>query len=430
MALIDQLLMFNPMELFRFMDGSVQWIYLTLIGLTLFGFFFDKWLDYLNDKAKSPELPPEAEGIYDEERYRKWLNYDKATGQLSLISSSVSILLSLFLLVFGVFGWLDTLLRDYTDNPVWLGLLFFAVLGVASSIISFPFSIYGTFVIEERFGFNKTTVKTFILDIIKSTALSVAIGGPLGALIIWLFYEMGEWFWLYAWIVITVFSVFMTMFAATWIMPIFNKFTPMEEGELRDAIEAYCQKVGFKLNHLYVMDGSKRSSKSNAFFSGLGPKKTIALYDTLIEQMSNEEIVAVLAHEIGHYKKQHTRQSLILSILQTGVMLFLLGIFLNRPEFSLALGADQQSFHVGIIAFGIIFSPISTLIGIGMNVLSRKNEFEADAYAKDTYSAEPLISALKKLTAENLSNLKPNPWYVFVNYSHPPVLKRIRAMKE
>ncbi|MBT3647002.1 MAG: M48 family metallopeptidase [Flavobacteriales bacterium] len=403
-------------------------IYLTLIIITVVSFLFGKWLDYLNDKAKSPELPKEAEGIYDEERYKTWLAYDKANKRVGVLSSSIGIIISLSLLVFGIFGWLDVQIRPYISNPILLALAYFAVLGIGSSIISFPFSVYRTFVIEERFGFNKTTVKTFILDMIKGTALAIVIGGPLSALIIWLFYELGEWFWLIAWIVVSGFSLFMTMFAASWIMPLFNKFTPLEDGELRTMIEDYCDKVGFKLNNLFVMDGSKRSSKSNAFFSGLGPKKKIALYDTLMETQSNEEIVAILAHEIGHYKKKHTLQSLVLSILQTGVMLYLLGLFLRMPEFSLALGAGEMSFHVGIIAFGIIFSPISTVIGIGMNMLSRKNEFEADAFARETYSGEPLASALKTLTAENLGNLKPHPWYVFVHYSHPPVLKRLERL--
>ena len=405
-----------------------QIIYITIIAITAIDFVFDKVLDFFNDKAKSPEMPAEAEGIYDAERYAKWLAYDKANGRVSSISSSISIVISLAMLVSGGFGWIDIQLREVTEQPVLLALLYFGVIGLASSIISLPFSVYSTFVIEEKFGFNKTTVKTFIMDMIKGAALSLVIGGPLGALIVWLFYELGDAFWIIAWGIISLFSVFMTMFAATWIMPLFNKFTPLEDGELRTAIEAYCEKADFKLNRLFVMDGSKRSAKSNAFFSGLGPKKTIALYDTLIEQQSTEEIVAVLAHEIGHYKKQHTRQSLVLSILQTGVMLFLLGIFLRKPEFSMALGAEHLSFHVGIIAFGIIFSPISTLIGIGMNMLSRKNEFEADSYARDTYDGKPLASALKKLTAQNLGNLKPHPAYVFVHYSHPPVLKRLEHL--
>ena len=406
----------------------IQFIYIVIIAITVIDFVFEKFLDFLNDRAKSPEMPPEAEGIYDAERYAKWLAYDKANSRVGAISSSISILLSLAMLIFGGFGWLDIQMRQITEQPVLLALLYFAVIGIASSIISLPFSLYSTFVIEEKFGFNKTTLKTFIMDMLKGTALAIVIGGPLGGLIVWLFYELGDAFWLVAWVIMTIFSVFMTMFAATLIMPLFNKFTPLEEGDLRTAIEAYCEKAGFKLNRFFVMDGSKRSAKSNAFFSGLGPKKTIALYDTLIEQQSTEEIVAVLAHEIGHYKKQHTLLSLVLSTLQTGVMLFLLGIFLRRPEFSFALGANEMSFHVGIIAFGIIFSPISTLIGIGMNVLSRKNEFEADAFARDTYAGEPLASALKKLTAENLGNLKPHPAYVFVHYSHPPVLARLKQL--
>ena len=405
-------------------------IYFTLIIITVLSFLFDKWLDYLNDKAKSPTLPPEAEGIYDAERYATWLAYDKANDRVGTISSSISIVISLTMLIMGWFGAIDTWLRQYIENDIWLALAFFGVLGLGSSIISLPFSVYSTFVIEEKFGFNKTTVKTFIIDMIKGAFLGALIGGPLAALIIWFYYEMGDYFWITAWVGMTVFSLFMTMFAASWIMPLFNKFTPLEEGELRTAIEAYCDKVGFKLTNLFVMDGSKRSGKSNAFFSGLGTKKKIVLYDTLIEQMTTEEIVAVLAHEIGHYKKQHTRQSLILSIVQTGVMLFLLGLFLREEAYSMALGAEFGSFHVGIIAFGIIFSPISTLIGIGMNVLSRKNEFEADAYARDTYSGSALGSGLKKLTAENLSNLKPHPYVVFVSYSHPPVLKRLEKLEE
>ncbi len=403
-------------------------VYYTLIIITVLSFLFDKWLDYLNDKAKSPTLPPDAEGIYDAERYATWLEYDKANSRVGTISSFISIVISLAMLIMGWFGAIDIWLRQYIENDIWLALAFFGVLGLGSSIISLPFSVYSTFVIEEKFGFNKTTVKTFILDMVKGAVLSAVIGIPIGALIIWFYYALGDYFWITAWAVMTVFSLFMTMFAASWIMPLFNKFTPLEEGELRTAIEEYCNKVGFKLTNLFVMDGSKRSGKSNAFFSGLGPKKKIVLYDTLIEQMTTEEIVAVLAHEIGHYKKQHTRQSLILSIIQTGVMLFVLGLFLREEAFSMALGAKEGSFHVGIIAFGIIFSPISTVIGIGMNILSRKNEFEADAYARDTFNGEALASGLKKLTAENLSNLKPHPYVVFVSYSHPPVLRRLERL--
>lgn len=404
-------------------------IYLLLIAITVVSFLFDKWLDYLNDKAKSPTLPQEAEGIYDADRYATWLAYDKANGRLGAISSSISIVVSLLMLVMGWFGAIDIWLRQYIENDILLALAFFGLLGLGSSIVSLPFGIYSTFVIEEKFGFNKTTWKTFVFDMIKGGLLSLIIGAPLAAAVIWFYYELGDMFWIAAWVLMTVFTLFMTMFGASWIMPLFNKFTPLEEGELRDTIEAYCDKVGFQLTNLFVMDGSKRSGKSNAFFTGLGPKKKIVLFDTLIEQMTTKEIVAVLAHEIGHYKKQHTRQSMILSIAQSGIMLFLMGIFLRYDEVSMALGAQTGSFHVGILAFGIMFSPISTLVGIGMNVLSRKNEFEADDYARDTYEGDALASGLKKLTAENLSNLKPHPYVVFVSYSHPPVLSRLDNLK-
>lgn len=405
-------------------------IYWLLIGITIAGFLFGKWLSWLNETYKSPELPAEAEGIYDEDRYAKWLQYDKANGQLGVIASAVNIIGALLMLVFGLFGWLDQWLRQFIEHPVLLALAFFAVLGTASSIISAPFGIYGTFVIEERFGFNKTTWKTYAMDAIKGLMLTMLIGAPISATIVWIYYQFTDDFWWMAWAVISGFSLLMAMFGASLIMPLFNKFTPLEAGELRDAIEAYCKKVGFKINNLYVMDGSKRSGKSNAFFTGLGPRKKIVLFDTLIDQMTVEEIVAVLAHEVGHYKKKHTAQGLILGVVQTGLMLFLLGWVLRIEAVSLALGAGQGSFHVGIIAFGILYTPLSMMMGIGMNVLSRKNEYEADAYAAETYRAAPLISGLKKLTAENLSNLKPHPWFAFVNYSHPPVLLRIKELKK
>ncbi len=403
-------------------------LFYVIITIVVIDFLFEKVLDLLNDRRKSPQMPEAAKGIYDEERYAKWLAYDKANGRLGMLSSSVNIILILSVLIFGGFGWLDAWLRTFTEQPVPLALLYFAVLSGLSSIINLPFSLYGTFVIEERFGFNRTTVKTFVMDMLKGIGLSLVIGAPLGALIIWIYYSLGEHFWWVAWLILSGFSLIMTMFAASWIMPLFNKFTPLEEGSLRSSIEAYCAKVGFQLSRLFVIDGSKRSAKSNAFFSGLGPKKTIALYDTLLDQLVEQEVVAVLAHEIGHYKKQHIAQGLVLSTLQTGVMLFILGVFLRMPAFSAALGASEASFHVGIIAFGIVFSPISTLIGIAMNILSRKNEFEADAYARTTYNGEALGAALKKLTAENLGNLTPHPAYVFVHYSHPPVLKRLERL--
>ncbi|MBN4062508.1 M48 family metallopeptidase, partial [Bacteroidales bacterium AH-315-I05] len=277
--------------------------------------------------------------------------------------------------------------------------------------------------------FNRTTVKTYIFDKIKSAILGAIIGGGLFSLFVWFYETAGEYFWLYAWALVTVFMLFMAMFYSSLIVPLFNKLTPLEEGGLRTEIEDYCKKVGFKLNNLFVIDGSKRSTKANAFFSGLGPKKKIVLYDTLIEKHTNDELLAVLAHEVGHYKKKHTRTSIFISVLQTGLTLYLLSLMINLPQFSIALGAEKQSFHIGIIVFGMLYSPLSMILGLGMNILSRKNEFEADAYAKETYKGEPLRTALKKLSVDNLSNLTPHAAYVFFHYSHPPLLKRLKALK-
>lgn len=399
-----------------------------ILAIVIIGFLFDKFLDYLNLKHLSPELPKEASAIYDEEKYRKSQEYYIVNHRFSTVSGTFSFILLLAMLYFGGFGWLDARLRTYTNDDIALALLFFAAIGFASDLISTPFALYRTFVIEEKFGFNKTTIGTFITDKLKGYMLSVILGGVLGALIIWIWQTTGEYFWLLAWAVLSFFTIFITMFYTTFLVPVFNKLTPLPDGELRTAIEAYCKKVGFKLNNLFVIDGSKRSSKANAYFSGLGSKKTIVLYDTLIEKHTTDELVAVLAHEVGHYKRKHTLTGTLIGVLQTGLMLYILSLMLGNPELSQAMGAGQSSFHIDILAFGLLYSPLSQIIGIVANVLSRKHEFEADAYARETFSGEQLGSALKKLSSDNLSNLKPHPAYVFVHYSHPPVLKRLRAL--
>jgi len=405
-------------------------VFYLIIGIVVFNFILDKALDFLNDSRKQPQLPEVAKGIYDEATYQKWVAYDKVKGRFSQWSSSISFIGTMLVLVLGGFGWLDTFLRtELTTHPIGLALAYLGILTIASSLLGLPFELYDTFVIEARFDFNKTTWQTFIGDKIKGALLGALIGGGLLALIIWFYESVGSLFWLYAWAVISVFSIFMTMFAASWILPLFNKLTPLPDGTLRDSIVGYCEKVDFQLDNLFVMDGSKRSTKANAFFSGLGPKKKIVLYDTLIEKQSVEEITAVLAHEVGHYKKKHTLLSVVLSIAQTGAMLFLFSLFVNQPEFSLALGAAEPGFHLGLIAFGILYTPLSMVLGIGMNLLSRKNEFEADAYARETYDGSPLETALKKLHVDSLSNLTPHPAYVFVHYSHPPLLERLKALK-
>jgi STE24 endopeptidase len=300
----------------------------------------------------------------------------------------------------------------------------------ASDILNTPFSIYDTFVIEEKFGFNKTTPKIYVLDKIKGWLLSAIIGGGILALIVWFYETVGELFWVYTWIAISAFMIFMSMFYSSLIVPLFNKQTPLEEGELKDEIQGFSSKVGFKLQNIFVIDGSKRSTKANAYFSGLGAKKRIVLFDTLIKDLSVREIVAVLAHEIGHYKKKHTLISIVISILQTGITLYILSLFINNPELSKSLGSDIPSFHLGLIAFGVMYSPVSTIIGLAMNIFSRKNEYQADKFADDNFDGEELISSLKKLSRNNLSNLTPHPAYVFFHYSHPTLLQRIRAIRK
>lgn len=408
--------------------NMAQTIFYIIIGILLFDFILERILDYLNSTYWSNEIPLELKGIYDTEKYKKSQDYEKVKTRFSILTSSISLAAMLLILWFGGFAWLDEFARGYTQHPVLISLIFFGVLGLAADLMSTPFSVYSTFVIEERFGFNKTTAKTFVLDKLKGWILAAVIGGGLLALIVWIYMISGEWFWLIAWAVIGFFTIFMTMFYSNIIVPLFNKQTPLEDGELRSAIEAFAQMVGFKLKNIFVMDGSKRSTKANAYFTGLGAKKRIVLFDTLIKDHSTEELVGVLAHEIGHYKKRHTLTGTIISLLQTGLMLFILGLFIGNPVLSQALGAAEGSFHVGILAFGLLYSPLSLVLGLIMNVVSRKNEFAADRYAGENYQPKPLQDALKKLSVNHLSNLSPHPAYVFFYYSHPPLMQRLKAL--
>lgn len=401
--------------------------YLILI-IVIVDFVFERTLDYLNTTRFSEVLPDELKGIYNEDKYRKSQQYLRVNQKFGMLTSSLSFLAILGMLLFGGFAWVDGQVRTITENPIWMAILFFGILGLASDILSTPFSLYDTFVIEEKFGFNKTTVKTFFLDKIKGWLVGGLIGGGLLALVVWIYESTGQWFWLIAWGALTIFSVFMSMFYSNLIVPLFNKQKPLEEGELRNAIEAFAEKVGFKLKNIYVIDGSKRSTKANAYFTGLGPKKRIVLYDTLIEKHTTDELVAVLAHEIGHYKKKHTTTGLILGIIQSGILLYILSLFIGNPVLSQALGAEQGSFHMGILAFGILYSPISTVLGVIMNIISRKNEYAADHFAAVNFNGASLCDALKKLSVENLSNLRPHPAVVFVHYSHPPLLSRLKAI--
>jgi STE24 endopeptidase len=400
-----------------------------ILSIFIFDYVLENYLDYLNFQYKKKPLPAELEGIYTPEEYQKSLAYQQANLRFSWLTGVLIFGLTLVLLVNGFFGELSDYLKNYVPHPIWHGLAYFAILSIVSDILTLPFQWYSVFVIEEKFGFNKTTPKLFILDKIKGYLLGGLLGGLLGFILLYLILEIGQIFWLYFWLISLVFSLLMSVFYTNLILPWFNKLTPLPDGELRQAIEDYCRKVNFPLTNLFVIDGSKRSTKANAFFTGLGKQKKVVLYDTLLEKHSQEELVAVLAHEVGHYKKRHIPLSLAISALQTGLILYVLSLFMFNPTLSQALGAKEWSIPLNLMAFSYLLSPISMLMGLFFNQLSRRNEFEADRYARDTYQAEALATALKKLSANNLSNLNPHPIYVFFHYSHPPLLQRLRALR-
>ncbi len=404
--------------------------FVLIMSIIVFNFILERVLSLLNASRYEAELPVEVADVYEADQYKKSQQYNKVNERFSLLTSSFSFLLIVSILTFHIFGYFDSIARSFTSQPILVALLFFAIIMLASDILNTPFALYDTFVIEERFGFNKTTLKTFIGDKLKGWLLAGILGGGITALIIWFYLKTQQMFWIYAWITVSVITLFITMFYSSLIVPLFNKQTPLADGPLRNAIQDFCNRVGFKLDNVFVIDGSKRSTKANAYFTGIGSKKRIVLYDTLINDLSTEEIVAVLAHEIGHYKRKHTRTNIILSILQTGITLYIFSLFTVNPLLSWALGAKVHSIHMVILAFGIIYSPITTVVGLGVNLLSRTNEYQADAYVKEYYDPQYLVSALKKLSSTNLSNLTPHPAYVFFHYSHPTLLQRIKALEK
>lgn len=409
---------------------SVELVLSLFLFILIGSFILERWLDFINMRHSVVELPKELSGIYDGEEYKRSQLYKKDNTKFSLYSSAFSLAIMIIAILTGLFGILDRYLTAHFESYIVIVLLFFGILSFASDLLSVPFDLWDTFKIEEKYGFNKTTPRTFISDKLKGWLLMILIGGGILMLITWLYGATGKYFWLLAWGTITLFSVAMNMFYSNLIVPLFNKQTPLEEGELRDKIEDFAEKVGYNLKNIFVIDGSKRSSKANAYFTGLGPKKRIVLYDTLINDLTTDEIVAVLAHEIGHYKLKHSLSGLILSILQTGVMLFLFSLFVGVDQFSQALGGKEASFHIGLIAFTILYSPLSLVIGLLTNGFSRRNEYQADDYASRHFNASSLITALKKLSKNNLSNLTPHPLYVFFHYSHPTLLQRIQKMQQ
>ena len=407
---------------------TAQTLFYIIIGIIIVNFTKDKILDAINAKHYNDPIPKELEDVYDQDEYKKSQNYKAVNYKFGIWTSLFSFVLTLSFLLLDGFEYVDTIARSYSENPIIIALIFFGIIMIASDIITTPFGYYKTFVIEEKFGFNKTTKKTFVLDKLKGLLMTVFLGGGIIALIVWFYQITGNEFWLYAWGIVTVFTVFMNMFYSKLIVPLFNKQTPLEEGDLRNKISEYAESVGFNLEKIFVIDGSKRSTKANAYFSGFGSEKRVTLYDTLVNDLEDEEIVAVLAHEVGHYKKKHIIFNLVTSILLTGLTLYILSIFISNPLLSNAIGVEIPSFHVGLIAFGLLYSPISELTGLIMNYVSRVFEYQADDYAKNTYKAKPLITSLKKLSKNSLSNLTPHKAYVFIHYSHPTLLDRVRNL--
>ena len=401
-----------------------------LITILLIKFVIDSVLNHLNAKHFNDALPNDVSDVYDINEYQQSQSYKKTNHNFSKITSLFSLITTLLFFFFNGFSIVDEIARGFSNNIIIITLIFFGIIIIGSDIISIPFSLYKTFVIEEKFGFNKSTKKLFFLDKIKGLLMTIILGGSILSIITWFYEFTGNYFWIYTWLLITTFSVFLNMFYSKLIVPLFNEQTILEEGDLKNEIVKYVNSVGFKANNIYVLNGSKRSTKANAYFSGFGNQKRITLYDTLINDLENNEIVAVLAHEVGHYKRKHILYNLTSSIILTGFALFVLSLFIKTPLLSLALGVSHPSFHIGLIAFGILYSPVSQILGVFMNYMSRKFEYQADNYAKNTFSASPLISSLKKLSKNSLSNLTPHYLYVFFHFSHPTLLDRIKNLNK
>jgi STE24 endopeptidase len=407
-----------------------QTLFYILIGILVLNFTKETILGLLNAKHFKDELPEELRDIYDLREYKKSQLYKKENHLFSLLKNAFSLTATLLFFWTQGFFHLDTFVRSLTANEISISLIFLGILLFVSDLIYTSFSYYKTFVIEEKFGFNKTTKKLFFMDKLKGWLLLLFLGVPLLYAITWLYLKSGSLFWIYTWILLSIFSLFLNLFYSSIIVPLFNKQSPLEEGVLKTKLEHFALKVGFKLDKIFVIDGSKRSSKANAYFSGFGSKKRIVLYDTLIQDLSTDEIIAVFAHEVGHNKRKHLYYNILLSILFTGLTLFILSVLINNPLLSASLDLSLPSFHIGIVVFSILYTPISEFTGMLLNIVSRTFEYQADNYAKENSNAIDLIQALKKLSKKSLSNLTPHPTSVFLYYSHPTLLKRIKNLKK
>ena len=408
---------------------SPQIIFYLLISIILFNFIKDYFLDYLNSKFFDKKIPENLRDIYDKEKYQKSQDYKKTLYKFGKISKAYS--LAILLLFFFLDGFLlvDNFARSLFESELLISLSFFGIIFFGSDILNLPFSLYSIFIIEEKFGFNKTTFRIYFFDKIKSWFITILFGGGILSFIIFQFETVGKDFWIVAWVFITTISILINGFYAQIIVPLFNKQTKLEEGNLKNDIEKYSKKVGFDLSNIFVIDGSKRSTKANAYFSGFGKQKRVTLYDTLLNKLNDNQIIAVIAHEIGHYKKNHIIFNLIFSTIQTGLMLYILSLLIYMPIFSEALGIQSHSFHIGLITFSILYTPISEIFSLIFNVFSRKFEYQADHYAKETFSSKHLIEALKVLSKDSLSNLTPHPKYVWWHYSHPTLAQRIKHLQ-
>ncbi|MEN9292920.1 MAG: hypothetical protein RL288_716 [Actinomycetota bacterium] len=400
-----------------------------LVSIVVLAYIIEALLDHLNQGTARNPLDKKIAHLYDQNEREKSIAYTYEKTRFGFVLATSSTVVMILALAYGWFAKLDEIVRDRFTNEIQVSLLFIGVLGLISWLLNLPFQLYGIFKIEAKYGFNKTTLKTFFVDALKGFIVAALLGGALLTAILWLYQELQNGFWISAWLLVTAFSLFMFMFGTKLILPLFNKLQPLPEGELKSEIQKYCASQGYSINRLFVMDGSKRSTKANAFFSGLGRSKTIVLFDTLIEKLSTKEIVAVLAHEVGHYKKKHTLSMFVFSLVQSFGTFALLGWLLSYPELSTALGATQQSFHLSVLAFFILFTPLSILLGLINNSWSRHNEFESDTFATQTYEAAPMRSALEKISTDSLANLSPHPLYVAFNYTHPTLLQRINNVE-
>lgn len=402
----------------------------TILGAVLLQNGLAVLADVLNLRALRAEPPAGFEDVYDRERYARSQEYTRARTRFSFWPQAFDLALFLGFWAAGGFAWLDRVTRELGYGELVTGLLFLGALALAKALLDLPFRYGSTFVIEERFGFNKSTRATFWADAAKGFALTLVLGGPLLAAILWFFGRLGDGAWLVCWAVTALFTLVLQWVAPTWIFPLFNKFQPLEEGELRAAVLAYARKVSFPLEGLFVIDGSRRSTKANAFFTGFGKRKRVALFDTLIAKHPTEELVAVVAHEIGHYKRGHILKGLVLGVLQAGVVFWLLSVVLSRRELYEAFGVTTPSVHAGLCFFVLLYSPLELVLSLLVQAFSRRNEFEADAFARDTTGrAEALVSALKRLSADSLANLTPHPLYVALHHSHPPLVERVAALR-